>query len=59
MSSGDKVVKGGGIVGKVIKVVDEKEIEIEIEDGVSIRVVSEKLMDVRVKGENVEEKKKK
>ena len=50
---GDQVVTGGGIVGKVTKVVDDNELEVEIADGVKIRVVRTHIADVRVKGEPV------
>lgn len=56
---GDTVVTGGGIVGKVVKVVDDNELEVEIADGVRIRVLRSTLMDVRVKGEPVAENKNK
>jgi len=42
----DTVVTGGGIVGKVTKV-DEAEVEIEIAQGVRIKVVRATLADVR------------
>lgn len=35
---GDRVVTGGGIVGTVTKVVDDKELAVEITDGVKVRV---------------------
>lgn len=50
---GDQVVLGGGIIGKVSKIVDEKEVEVEIADGVKVRVVRAQITDVRVKGEPV------
>ena len=34
---GDQVVTGGGIIGKVTKVIDDKEVEIEIAEGTRIR----------------------
>lgn len=49
---GDQIV-AGGIVGKVTKVIDEREVEVEIADGVRIRVVRSYVSDVRVKGEPV------
>lgn len=52
---GDQVVTGGGIVGKVTKVVDDNELEVEIADGVKIRVVRSGVSEVRVKGEPVKE----
>ncbi|WP_337266749.1 preprotein translocase subunit YajC [Oryzifoliimicrobium ureilyticus] len=50
---GDQVVTSGGIVGKVTKVVDDKEIEVEIAEGVRVRVLRSGISDVRVKGEPV------
>ena len=49
---GDQIV-AGGIVGKVTKVVDEREVEVEIADGIRVRVVRAYVTDVRVKGEPV------
>ena len=46
----DTVVTGGGIVAKVTKVVDDKEIEVEIAKDVRVRVLRGSLGDVRVKG---------
>ena len=49
---GDTVVTSGGIVGKVTKVKDDDdELEVEIAEGVRVRVVKSTLTDVRVKGE--------
>ena len=48
---GDSVVTAGGIVGKVTKIVDDREILIEIADGVSVKVVKSTLQDVRSKTE--------
>ncbi|MDI7863926.1 preprotein translocase subunit YajC [Rhizobiaceae bacterium n13] len=50
---GDQVVTGGGLVGKVTKVVDDKELEVELADGIRVRVVRSYVADVRVKGEPV------
>jgi preprotein translocase subunit YajC len=36
---GDQVVTAGGIVGKVTKVKDDNEVEIEIATGVNVRVI--------------------
>ena len=36
---GDTVVTSGGLVGKVTKVVDDEQVEIEIADGVRVRQV--------------------
>ena len=36
---GDQVVTQGGLIGKVVKVKEDGEIEVEIADGVKVRVV--------------------
>ena len=36
---GDQVITQGGIIGKVAKVKDDGEVEVEIADGVKVRVV--------------------
>ena len=50
---GDQVVLGGGMVGKVTKVIDDNELEVEIADGVKVRAVRSYIAEVRVKGEPV------
>ena len=52
---GDQVVTGGGMVAKVTKVIDDTELEVEIADGVKVRLVRSLIADVRVKGEPVKE----
>ncbi len=52
---GDHVITGGGILGKVTKVIDDAELEVEIADGVKIKVIRSLLADVRVKSEPVKE----
>ncbi|HUH49066.1 MAG TPA: preprotein translocase subunit YajC [Mycoplana sp.] len=52
---GDQVVTGGGIVGKVTKVIDDKELEVELAEGIKVRVVRGGISEVRVKGEPVKE----
>ena len=50
----DTVVTGGGVVGKVTKVNDgDAEIEVEIAQGIKVRVVRSMVAEVRVKGEPV------
>ncbi len=56
---GDQVITGGGITGKVVKVVDDNELEVEIAEGVKVRVARSLLADVKVKGEPVKETAKK
>jgi preprotein translocase subunit YajC len=52
---GDTVVTGGGIVGKVTKVRDDNEIEVEIAENTRVRVIKGTVTEVRVKGEPVKE----
>ena len=53
---GDMVVTQGGIIGKVIKVRDDGEVEIEISEGVKVRVIQSTLADVKSKTEPAETK---
>jgi preprotein translocase subunit YajC len=48
---GDTVVTSGGLVGKITKVVDDDQIEVEIADGVRVRQLRQMISDVRAKGE--------
>lgn len=48
---GDTVVTAGGLIGKVVSVVDDDEIRVDIADGVRVSVVRSTLSDVRPKGE--------
>lgn len=48
---GDTVVTAGGLIGKVVRVKDDNEIEVEIGEGVKVRVVKSTLSEVRAKGE--------
>ena len=50
---GDSVVTTGGTVGKVTKVVDDDQIEIEIAQGVRVRQMKSMVTEVRAKGEPV------
>lgn len=51
---GDTVVTSGGIIGKVTKVVeDSNDIEVEIAEGVRVKVARAMISDVRSKGEPV------
>jgi preprotein translocase subunit YajC len=52
---GDTVVTSGGLVGKVTKVVDDEQIEVEIADGVRVRQVRSMVSNVRAKGEPVKD----
>jgi preprotein translocase subunit YajC len=48
---GDTIVTSGGLVGKVTKVVDDYQVEMEISDGVRIRQMRQMISAVRTKGE--------
>ena len=50
---GDTVVTSGGIVGKVTKVTDDPEIEVEIADGVKVKLMRGMISEVRTRGEPV------
>ena len=52
---GDTVITNGGLIGKVTKVIDDDQIEIEIADDVRIRQLRRMLTDVRAKGEPVKD----
>ncbi|MEL6437144.1 MAG: preprotein translocase subunit YajC [Pseudomonadota bacterium] len=47
----DTVITGGGVIGKVTKVIDDNEIEVEIAQGTKVRVMRQMVAEVRVKGE--------
>ena len=48
---GDQVITQGGIYGKVTKVKDDGEVEVEIADGVKVRVVQSTIANVVSKTE--------
>jgi preprotein translocase subunit YajC len=50
---GDTVVTNGGIIGKVTKVVDDTEVELQIAEGVKVRALRSLITDVRAKAEPV------
>ena len=51
---GDQVVTGGGLVGKVTKVIDERgELEIDLGGGVKVTALRATIADVRTKGEPI------
>lgn len=53
---GDTVVTGGGLIGKVAKV-DEHELQVELAQGMKVKVVRNTLTDVRSKSQPVGDKK--
>jgi preprotein translocase subunit YajC len=48
---GDTVVTGGGIVGKVTKVIGDAELLVELAEGVRVRVVRGTISEVRTRGD--------
>lgn len=54
---GDVVITNGGLVGKVTKVVDDDQIEVEITEGVRVRQVRSMVAEVRSKSEPVKDEK--
>ena len=55
ITRGDTVVTSGGLIGKVTKVTDEEQIEVEVAEGVRVRQMKSMIAEVRAKGEPVKE----
>ena len=51
VGKGDTVVTSGGLIGKVIKVIDDNELQVEVGENVKVRVLRTGIADVRAKGE--------
>ncbi|MEM9348900.1 MAG: preprotein translocase subunit YajC [Pseudomonadota bacterium] len=51
---GDQVVTSGGLIGKVSKVKDDSELEVELAQGVKVRVVRDTIAKVMSKTEPAE-----
>ena len=52
---GDQVVTSGGFIGKITKVKDDEEVEVELTDGVKVRVVRNTIVRVVNKTEPASE----
>jgi len=52
---GDQIITGGGLLGKVTKVIDDNELEIEIGDGLKVKALRSMISDVRSKTEPVKD----
>ena len=48
---GDTIVTAGGIVGKVTRVIGEGELQVEIAEGVRVRLVRSTVSEVRTRGD--------
>jgi preprotein translocase subunit YajC len=57
ITRGDTVVTTGGLVGKVTKAVEGEDLEVEIAQGVKVRIVRGMVSDVRSKGVPVNDNK--
>ena len=52
---GDTVVTNGGLIGKVTKVIDDDQLEVELAEGIRVRQIRTMVTDVRAKGEPVKD----
>jgi preprotein translocase subunit YajC len=52
---GDNIVMSGGLIGKITRVVDDNEIELEIAPSVRVRAARAMISEVRSKGEPVKD----
>jgi preprotein translocase subunit YajC len=52
---GDTVITSGGLIGKVTKVVDDEQIEVELADDLRVRQMRSMIAEVRAKGEPVKD----
>ena len=50
---GDRVVTGGGIIGLVTKVISDNELQIELAEGVRVRIIKQTITDILARGESV------
>jgi len=50
---GDRVVTGGGIIGLVTKVISDNEVQVELAEGVRVRLIKGTITDIVARGESV------
>ena len=50
---GDRVVTGGGMIGLVTKVIGDNELQVELADGVRVRIIKATITDILTRGESV------
>jgi len=55
---GDRVVTGGGMIGQIVKVISDNEVDVQIAEGVKVRMVKSTITDVISRGEPVKGAKK-
>lgn len=51
IARGDTVVTHGGLIGKVTKLVDDHELQVEVGEGVKVRVLRTGVAEIRSRGE--------
>jgi preprotein translocase subunit YajC len=51
VTKGDTVVTSGGLIGKVVRVVDDNELLVEVGENIKVRVLRSGIADIRTKGE--------
>ncbi len=51
VSRGDTIITHGGLIGKVVRVVDDRELLVEIGEGVKVRVLRQGIADIPARGE--------
>ena len=51
ITRGDTVITTGGLIGKVTKVIDDNELQVEVGDNIKVRILRSGIADVRAKGE--------
>jgi preprotein translocase subunit YajC len=56
LKRGDTVVMSGGFIGKITKIIDDSEAEMELGDGVKVRILRSLVAEVRTKGEPANDK---
>ena len=55
VNRGDTVITSGGLIGRVSKVVDERELLVEVGENVKVRVVRSAIAEMRAKGEPIKD----
>ncbi len=51
VTRGDTIITNGGLIGKVVKVIDDNELQVEIGEDIRVRIMRSGIADVRAKGE--------
>jgi preprotein translocase subunit YajC len=59
IARGDTVITSGGLIGRVVKIVDDNELQVEVAENVKVRVLRSAVSDVRAKGEPIKDETKK